>query len=92
MTSEATPTTIGSNVPDVGALLRDVRRTIATAKICEFENQAFRLGDFVAVKLLTRAVAADVLSDAARGNGLTAEHGVAAIQEIISRGLDCEGS
>jgi hypothetical protein len=85
--------TTATNEPDIGALLRDVRRTIATAKICEFENQAYRLGDFVAVKLLTRAAAADVLSDAAVGNGLVREHGDDLIQEIIARGLmECEGS
>jgi hypothetical protein len=90
MTGEATTTTIGSNAPDIGALLHDVRRSIATAKICELENQAYRLGDIVNVKLLTRAVAADVLHDAAVGNGLIREHGEHAIQEIIARGLDFE--
>jgi hypothetical protein len=90
--SEATTTAIGSNAPDIGALLLDVRRSIATAKICEFENQAYRLGDIVSVKLLTRAAAADVLFYAADGNGLRFEHGDDVIQEIIARGLDCGGA
>ncbi len=55
-----------SNAPDITELLRDVRRTIAIAKIAEFENQAYRLGDYVSTRLLSRPLAADVLLDAAR--------------------------
>jgi hypothetical protein len=75
------------NEPDVHAVLIDVRRTIATAKIAEFENQCYRLGDIIKTKLLSRPVAADILLDAAVSNGLVREHGEAVIQEIMAEGL-----
>ena len=76
-----------SNEPDVKALLRDVQRCIAVAKIAAFENQAYRLGDIVKTKLLSRPVAADVLHEAAVSNGLVHEHGDDLIQEILKEGL-----
>jgi hypothetical protein len=76
------------NTPDVTKLLIDVRRTIAIAKIAEFENQAYRLGDYVSTDLLPRPVAADVLLDAATSNGLVREHGDDFIQQIIAEGLN----
>jgi hypothetical protein len=76
-----------SNEPDIGALLRDVKRSIATAKIAELERQSFRLGDIVSVYLLSPAIAADVLHEAAVSNGLAREHGDDVIQEIIASGL-----
>jgi hypothetical protein len=76
-----------TNEPNIDELLRDVKRTIATAKISEFENQAFRLGDFVAVKLLSPTKASEVLYDAAWANGLVREHGEEAIQRIMAAGL-----
>ncbi len=77
-----------SNQPDITELLRDVRRAIAIAKIAEFENQAYRLGDYVSVRLLPRTLAADVLLDAATANGLVAVHGDDFIQTLITEGLN----
>ena len=75
------------NEPDINAVLVDVRRTIATAKIAEFEHQRYRLGDIVKIKLLTRPIAADVLHEAAVLNGLVGEHGEDVIQQIMVEGL-----
>ncbi len=49
-----------SNEPDTGALLLDVKRAMAIAKLVEFENQAYRVGDIVFTRLLGRAAAGDV--------------------------------
>jgi hypothetical protein len=76
-----------SNEPNVDELLRDVKRCIALAKITEFENQAFRLGDFVNVKLLPAAKASEILYDAALANGLVREHGDEIIQSIMAAGM-----
>jgi hypothetical protein len=76
-----------SNEPDVGALLRDVKRSIAIAKIAELERQSVRLGDIVSVCLLSPAIAADILLDAAVANNLVDEHGEDIIQKIIASGL-----
>jgi hypothetical protein len=76
-----------SNEPDIGALLRDVKRSIATAKIAELERQSIRLGDIVSVYLLSPAIAADVLHDAAVANNLVHEHGEEVIQQLIASGL-----
>jgi hypothetical protein len=78
-----------SNEPDLSTLSLDVRRAIANAKMAEFENQAYRIGDIVSTRLLCRAAAGDVLLDAAVANGLVAEHGDDTIQAIIAEGLDC---
>jgi hypothetical protein len=77
------------NEPDINAVLIDVRRTIATAKIAEFENQCYRLGDIIKTRLLSRPVASDILLDAALSNGLVNEHGDEIIQSIITNGLEC---
>ena len=76
-----------SNEPDISALLLDVKRAIATAKIAEFERQALRVGDIASSGLLGRAIAADALFDAALSNGLVCEHGDDTIQAIIARGF-----
>jgi hypothetical protein len=68
--------------------LQDVKRTIATAKIAEFENQCYRLGDIINTKLLSPPVAADILLDAAVSNGLVHEHGEDLIQQIMAEGLN----
>jgi hypothetical protein len=76
-----------SNEPHITALLLDVTRAIATAKIAEFERQASRVGDIVSTGLLGRAMAADALLDAAITNGLVWEHGDDTIQALIARGF-----
>lgn len=76
-----------SNEPDISALLLDVKRAIATAKIAEFERQASRVGDIVSTGLIGRAMAADALFDAAITNGLVCEHGDDTLQAIIARGF-----
>jgi hypothetical protein len=81
-----------TNEPDINAVLIDVRRTIATAKIAEFERQCFRLGDIIRTKLLIRPVASDILLDAALSNNLVREHGEDIIQEIIAEGLGPGGN
>lgn len=82
---------IGQNEPDVSALLVDIKSTIATAKIAEFENQAYRLGEIVKLRLISRPVAGDVLYQAALSNGLVREHGEDFIQLLMSEGLNCGG-
>jgi hypothetical protein len=77
-----------SNEPDIIALLLDVKRAIATAKMAEFERQAYRVGDIVSTGLLGRAVAADVLLDTAVSNGLVFEHGDDIVQALIAKGFD----
>jgi hypothetical protein len=76
-----------SNEPNITALLLDVTRAIATAKMAELERQAYRVGDIVSTGLLGRAMAADVLIDAAVSNGLVREHGDGPVQTIIARGF-----
>jgi hypothetical protein len=75
------------NEPDVAELKRDVQRCIATAKINELENQAYRLGDFVRVRLIGAAAAADILQECALANGLVHEHSDGFVQAIIVDGL-----
>lgn len=82
----------GQNEPNIQAVLLDVKRTIATAKIAEFENQCYRLGDIVRIKLLSRPIAADILRDAAVSNGLVREHGDQVIQAILAEGLGRGGT
>ena len=77
-----------SNQPDIRALIISVRRSVAIAKLAEFENQAYRLGDYVSTDLLPRPVAADVLLDAAIANDLVRIHGDDFIQQIIADGLN----
>ena len=77
-----------TNEPNIQAVLIDVKRTIATAKIAEFENQCYRLGDIIKTKLLSPPVAADILLDAAVSNGLVHEHGDDFIQQIMADGLN----
>ena len=77
---------------NIEALRLDVRNAIATAKIAEFENQAYRLGHITATGLLGRAAAADLLLDVAVANGLVHEHGGDCIQAIMSAALDGEAA
>ena len=79
-----------SNVPDLSALLLDVKRMIAIAKMAEFERQAYRVGEIVSNGLLGRAMAADVLLDAAVSNGLVSEHGNEIVQALIAKGFGSE--
>ena len=76
-----------SDAINLTALRLDVRNAIATAKVAEFENQAYRLGHVIATGLLGRAAAADLLLDVATGNGLVHEHGDDFIQQIMAEGL-----
>jgi hypothetical protein len=76
-----------SNEPDIIALLLDVKRAIATAKMAEFERQAYRVGDIISTGLLGRATAADVLLDAAVSNGLVSEHGDDIVQALMAKAL-----
>jgi hypothetical protein len=77
----------GQNEPNIKAVLADVKRTIAAAKIAEFENQCYRLGDIIKTGLLSPPWAADILLDAAVANGLVHEHGGDVIQQIMAEGL-----
>ena len=70
------------------ALRLDVCNAIATAKIAEFENQAYRLGHVLSTGLLGRAAAADLLLDVATSNGLVRVQGDDVIQSIIANGLE----
>ena len=76
-----------TNEPIIQAVLVDVKRTIAVAKIAEFENQCYRLGDIARTGLLSPPIAADILRDAAVANGLVHEHGDDVIQQIMAEGL-----
>jgi hypothetical protein len=64
-----------------------VRRAVAIAKLTEFENQAFRLGNYVTNELMPRPVAGDALYDVALANDLLKIHGGDVIQGIIAAGL-----
>jgi hypothetical protein len=79
-----------SDAINLTALRLDVQSAIATAKIAEFENQAYRLGHVMATALLARAAAADLLLDVATSHGLVHEHGDDFIQKIMAEGLNCE--
>jgi hypothetical protein len=70
------------------ALRVDVRQAVAIAKIAEFENQAYRLGNVIASDLLDKKNAADLLLSVAESNGLVREHGDDIIQSIIVSGLE----
>ena len=76
-----------SNEPDISVLLFDVKRAIATAKMAEFERQAYCVGDIVSAGLLGPALAADVLLDAAVSNGLVTEQGDDIVQALIADGF-----
>jgi hypothetical protein len=80
-----------SNAINLTALRLEVQTAIATAKIAEFENQAYRLGHVIATGLLNRAAAADLLLDVATANGLVHEHGDDFIQKIMAEGLSGVG-
>jgi hypothetical protein len=70
------------------ALRVDVRQAVSIAKIREFENQAYRLGNVIATGLLDRKNAADLLLCVAESNGLVREQGDDLIQSIIVSGLE----
>jgi Trk K+ transport system NAD-binding subunit len=76
-----------SDEPDISALLLDVKRAIATAKMAEFERQADRIGEIVSTGLLGRTMAADALLDVAVSNGLVFEHGDHIVQALIAKGF-----
>ena len=76
-----------SDTINLTALRLNVRNAVGTAKIAEFENQAYRLGHVIATGLLNRAAAADLLLDVAMANGLLREHGARFIQTILAEGL-----
>jgi Trk K+ transport system NAD-binding subunit len=76
-----------STKPDLTAVLLDIKRVIASAKIAEFERQAYRIGHIVSTGRLSRAMAADVLRDAAVSNGLINEHGEDSVQALIAKGF-----
>ena len=62
----------------------DVSIKVALAKLAEFENQAYRIGDLVRLSILRRADAADMLHEAAIYNSLIFEYGADRIQKIIA--------
>ena len=70
------------------ALRQEVRQAVAIAKVSAFEDQAYRLGNIIAMDLLTRRIAADLLQDVAESNGLVEMHGQELIQSIIFDGLE----
>jgi hypothetical protein len=76
-----------SDAINLTALRLEIQTAIATAKIAEFENQAYRLGHIIATGILGRAAAADLLLDVATSNGLVLEHGDDFIQTIMAEGL-----
>lgn len=80
-----------SDAINLTALRLDVQNAIATAKIAEFENQAYRLGHVIATGLLNRAAGADLLLEVAVSNGLVAEHGDDLIQTIMAEGFSGGG-
>ncbi|MGB3445206.1 MAG: hypothetical protein WBA48_00730 [Xanthobacteraceae bacterium] len=73
-------------------LIVSVRRSVAIAKLTEFEHQAFRLGEHVSMNVLPRPLAADALYDVAIANDLTSIHGDDLIQAIIAAGLSIGGT
>jgi hypothetical protein len=75
------------NEPDVLAILVDVRRSMATAKLAELERQSCRLREYVWSNLLSVQKASDLLYDAALSNGLMSTHGDDVIQNVIAIGL-----
>jgi hypothetical protein len=79
---------LAADVLNLPALRRDVMRAVATAKIGEFENQAYRLGQIITTGVLGRADAADLLLSISESNGLVHEHGDTVIQSIIAAGLE----
>lgn len=73
------------SIPEM--LQMDFNVAIASAKIAEFENQAYLAGDMVRMGLLRRADAADLLHEAAIYNsliplrpGVLATWGIAALR------------
>jgi hypothetical protein len=62
-----------------------------TGLVVVLENQAYRLGDFVKVRLVGAGDAADILQECAFANNLTNEQGIDAIEMIIARGLKSAG-
>lgn len=77
-----------SEAINLTALRLDVRQAVAIAKIREFENQAYRLGNAIVADLVGRRNAADILLSVAESNGLVREHGDDFIQSIIVSGLE----
>jgi hypothetical protein len=80
----------GPDAPDVRATLTDARRCIALGKLIEFEFQACRLGDLVAIEILSTDDAVDFLYEAALANGLTGTHGEELIRDIVVRAVSGE--
>jgi hypothetical protein len=80
------------NEPDVLAIIVDVRRCMATAKLAELGRQSCRLGEYVWSNFLPRQKASDLLYDVALSNGLVRTHGDGLIQSVIAGGLDCRAS
>jgi hypothetical protein len=72
---------------DIEAVLIDVRREIAIAKLTELDFQSHRLGELVRDGVLDVTVAADTLYEAALANGLIDAHGTDYIQAVLASGL-----
>src|SRR5215204_7420223 len=77
----------GPDAPDVRTTLTDACRCIAIGKLIEFEFQAWRLGDLVAIEILSTGDAVDFLYEAALANGLTGTHGEELIHDIVVRAV-----
>lgn len=76
------------NQPDVSDISVQVKRSIATAKITEFQYQSYQLRKYVLSNVLSRRNASDLLYEAALSNGLIRTHDVDLIQLIIASGLN----
>lgn len=74
--------------PDYADIIDNVEWSIDFAKVREFEQQAYRLGDAVITGVMSCAGAADILMDAAEATGLLREHSELCIRQIIAEGLN----
>jgi hypothetical protein len=75
---------------DIGAwtqLQTEVCMSIANAKFYQFVFEAERLADFVRLGLITRAIAGEMLQEAANYNALAYEYGQDRVQHIMSAAL-----
>jgi hypothetical protein len=74
------------------ALQTEICMSVALAKRDAFIAEAQRVGEFVRLGFITRAVAADYLHEAALYNSLIFEYGADAVQAIMSAALESEAA
>ena len=75
---------------DIGAwtqMQTEVCMRIANAKYFQFIAEAERLAEFVRLGFITRAIAGDMLQEAAAYNSLVYEYGADRLQSIMSAAL-----